>query len=175
MQPHHPVPQPTNATRFPARKRWRAFREGPMKYNRSWISLIGTCVLTAIGAAIAFAIIGAAGSAALADRQSPDPASEQAQLTSPAAPQTPAGEIYQGVVTDSRCGARHMKNSRLNPTECARLCVRQGASYVLVDGNRRYKLVGNAEALERFAGQRIRVSGTRQGETIQVSSANSLF
>jgi hypothetical protein len=146
-----------------------------MNHNRSWISLIGTCVLTAIGAAIAFAVIVAAGSAALADRQSPDAASDQAQLTSPSAPQADPGGTYQGVVTDSRCGARHMKNSRLNPTECARLCVRQGASYVLVDGNRRYKLVGSGEALEKFAGQRIRISGTRQGETIQVSSANSLF
>jgi len=144
-----------------------------MNPNRSWISLILTCVLTAIGAAIAFAIIVAAGAAA--DRQSPDASSDQAQLTSPSAPQAEVGGIYQGVVTDSRCGARHMRNSRLNPTECARFCVRQGASYVLVDGNRRYKLVGSQEALEKFAGQRIRVSGTRQGETIQVSSADSLF
>jgi hypothetical protein len=35
--------------------------------------------------------------------------------------------------------------------------------------------VGSQEALEKFAGQRIRVSGTRQGETIQVRSADSLF
>jgi len=126
----------------------------------------------AVGAAIGFAIIVAAGSAALADRQSPDSEAQgQQQTISPA----PSGGTYQGVVTDSRCGARHTRNSRLNPTECARLCVRQGASYILVDGNRRYKLVGSEEALEKFAGQRIRVSGTRQGETIQVSSADSLF
>ena len=127
----------------------------------------------AIGAALAFAIIVAGGSAALADRQSPDSEAQgQQQAISPA---SPGGESYQGVVTDSRCGARHLRNSRLNPTECARLCVRQGAKYVLVDGNRRYKLAGSEEALEKFAGQRIRVSGTRQGETIQVSSADSLF
>lgn len=126
----------------------------------------------ALGAALAFAIIVAAGSAALADRQSPDSdAQGQQQAISPA----PSGGIYQGVVTDSRCGARHIRNSRLNPTECARMCVRQGARYVLVDGNRRYKLVGSEGTLEKFAGQRIRVSGTRQGETIQVSSADALF
>jgi hypothetical protein len=44
-----------------------------------------------------------------------------------------------------------------------------------VDGNRRYKLVGSEETLAKFAGQRIRISGARQGETIQVSSAVSLF
>ena len=126
----------------------------------------------AVGAAIAFAIVVAAGSAALADRQSPDSEAQgQQQSISP----PPSGGSYQGVVTDSRCGARHTRSSRLNPTECVRICVRQGATYILVDGNRRYKLVGSEEALEKFAGQRIRISGTRQGETIQVSSANSLF
>jgi hypothetical protein len=125
----------------------------------------------ALGAALAFAVIVAAGSAALAGRQSEEP-----QLTSPAAPEAvPSGGVYEGVVTDSRCGARHLKNSHLSPAECARICVRQGASYVLVDGNRRYKLVGSEEALDKFAGQRIRISGTRQRETIQVSSAASLF
>jgi hypothetical protein len=142
-----------------------------MKRNRSWISLIGSCLLMALGAALAFAVIVAAGSAALAGRQP----SEEPQLTSPAAPEAMPGGLYQGVVTDSRCGARHFKNSRLSPAECARTCVRQGASYILVDGNRRYKLVGSEEALDKFAGQRIRISGTRQGETIQVSSAASLF
>jgi hypothetical protein len=139
--------------------------------HRSWISLIGSCLLMSLGAALAFAVIVAAGSAALAGRQS----SEGPQLTSPAAPEIAPGGLYQGLVTDSRCGARHLKNSHLSPAECARLCVRQGASYILVDGNRRYKLLGSEEALNKFAGQRIRVSGTRQGETIQVSSAASLF
>lgn len=161
MQPPGMIRQPTYA------RVWLH-----MKHRSSWVSLIGSCVLMAIGAALAFAVVVAAGSAALADRQSPDSEAQgQQQAVSPA----PAGENYQGVVTDSRCGARHARNSRLNPTECARLCVREGARYVLVDGNRRYKLVGSQEALEKFAGQRIRVSGTRQGETIQVSSADSLF
>jgi hypothetical protein len=161
MQPPGIIRQPTYA---------RVCTE--MKHRSSWLSLIGSCVLMAVGAAVAFAIIVAAGSAALADRQNPDSeAPGQQQAISPASP----GESYEGVVTDSHCGARHIRNSRLNPTECARLCVRQGARYVLVDGNRRYKLVGSQEALEKFAGQRIRVSGTRQGDTIQVSAADSLF
>lgn len=141
-----------------------------MQHNRSWISLIGSCLLMALGAAFAFAIIVAAGSAALAGRQADDP-----QLTSPAAPQTVPSGFYEGMVSDSRCGARHSKNSRLGSAECARQCVRQGSAYVLVDGNRRYKLVGSEETLAKFAGQRIRISGARQGEIIQVSSAVALF
>jgi hypothetical protein len=142
-----------------------------MQHNRSWISLIGSCFLMAVGAAFAFAIIVAAGSAALAGRQTAD----EPQLTSPAVPEVATGSLYEGMVTDSRCGARHIKNSHLNPTECTRQCVQQGASYVLVDGSRRYKLVGSEEVLAKFAGQRIRISGARQGETIQVNSAMSLF
>lgn len=142
-----------------------------MQHNRSWVSLIGSCFLMALGAAFAFAVIVAAGSAALAGRQ----ASDDPQLTSPAVPQTGAAGSYEGMVTDSRCGARHVKNSHLGTAECARECVRQGASYVLVDGNRRYKLVGSEQTLAKFAGQRIRISGARQGETIQVGSAMSLF
>src|SRR5262249_250378 len=144
---------------------------GTMEPTRSWLSLIGSCVLMALGAALAFAVIVAAGSVALADHQAPN----DTQLTSPATPDVVPGGLYEGMVTDSRCGARHLRNSRLSSAECARQCVREGASYVLVDGNRRYKLVGSQSELAKYAGQRIRVSGTRQGETIQVSSANALF
>ena len=61
MQPPGIFPQPTYA-RVPTQ----------MKHRSSWLSLIGSCVLMAVGAAVAFAIIVAAGSAALADRQNPD-------------------------------------------------------------------------------------------------------
>jgi hypothetical protein len=143
-----------------------------MKRNRSWLSLIGSCTLMALGAALALAVVGAVASAALPTHES----SDEPQLAAPTAPQVmPGGGVFEGMVTDSRCSARHTKNSRLNPAECARQCVRQGASYVLVDGNRRYRLVGSEESLEKFAGQRIRINGSRQGETIQVSSAASLF
>ena len=63
----------------------------------------------------------------------------------------------------------------MNPAECARLCVREGASYVLVDGERRYKLRGNQESLSKFAGERVKISGTREGSSIQVTSAESLL
>ena len=78
-----------------------------MQPKRSWISLIGSCLLMALGAALAFAVIVAAGSAALAGRQ----ASEDPQLTSPATPEIAPADLYQGLVTDSRCGPRHLKNS----------------------------------------------------------------
>ena len=144
-----------------------------MPRHRSWLSLITSCFLMSVAAALAFAIIVAGGSAALAGRQSP--ASDDINAPAAAAETPQAGPGFQGMVTDSRCGARHRRNSGMNPAECARLCVRQGASYVLVDGEHRYKLHGGEESLSKFAGQRIKVSGTRQGSEIQVTSAESLF
>lgn len=141
-----------------------------MKRHRSWISLVAYCGLMVFGAAFAFAVIVAGGSVALASRQH----SEDAQNTSPM-PAPPAGTAFSGMITDSRCGARHIRNSRLSSAECARACVRKGASYVLVDGGHRYTLTGNEETLERLAGIRANVTGTRQGDTIVVSAAAPLL
>ena len=141
-----------------------------MKRNRSWISLIGYCGLMVFGAAFAFAVIVAGGSVALASHQN----SEDAQNTSPMpAPRT--GTAFSGMITDSRCGARHIRNSRLSSAECARDCVRKGARYILVDGEHRYTLTGNQEALGKLAGTRANVTGTRQGDTIVVGAAAPLL
>ena len=57
--------------------------------------------------------------------------------------------------------------------ECARACFRHGASYVLVNGDRRYTLVGGESALSKLAGERANVIGTRQGDAILVNSASA--
>jgi hypothetical protein len=137
-----------------------------MKRDTSLASLIGFCLFAVLGSALAFAIIVAGGSVALASHQ----ASDEMQ-NAPLTPNSPAGTIFNGVVTDSRCGARHMRNSGMNPAECARYCVRKGASYVLVDGERRYTLIGNRDALEKLVGTRANVTGTRQGSNIVVTTA----
>src|SRR5436190_22706897 len=118
MQPWAAILQPTYAAQSP-NVRIPGRIPISMQPKRSWITLIGSCLLMALGAALAFAIIVAAGSAALAGRQS----SDGSQLASPATPEIAPGGLYQGVVTDSRCGARHLKNSHLSPAECARICV----------------------------------------------------
>jgi hypothetical protein len=44
---------------------------------------------------------------------------------------------------------------------------------VLVDGDRRYTLVGGEAALSKLAGERANVIGTRQGDAILVNSASA--
>ena len=144
---------------------------GMLRYTRSWVSLVGFCLLAVMGSALALAVIIAGGSVALASHQ----VSDEIQNATPTAPNTPAGTTFSGLVTDSRCGARHLRNSHLSPSECARACVRKGASYVLVNGERRYTLTGDEDMLGKLAGTRVNVTGTRQNDTILVSSAASLF
>jgi hypothetical protein len=162
-----------------------------VRHNRSWISLVSYCLVTVSGAALVFAIIVAGGSVALASHQSAT--AEEVQQDA-AAPQAPAdlktaapqysdqqdqsraepqhSEIasFSGLITDSYCGARHQRHSNLTPEDCARLCIRNGASYVLVNGHHRYHLSGNKESLNKLLGTRVTVTGTLAGDTIEVNS-----
>jgi hypothetical protein len=163
-----------------------------LRHNRSWISLISFCLMTAIGAALVFAIIVAGGSVALASHQSAGAEELQEDSSMPQnsaevrnnavtaqhsdlQDQAPAGphpdlSSYSGLITDSHCGARHQRHSKLTPEDCARACIRNGATYVLVNGQHRYNLSGNEESLNKLLGTRATVTGTLEGETISVSS-----
>lgn len=144
--------------------------------HRTWFSLLSYSILLALGTALVFAIVVAGGSVALASHQSAvtqetsDPASQVAPDIAPTAPAS-QGSKFTGMITDSRCGARHMRKSRLSSEECARFCYRQGASYMLVDGDHRYTLIGSEEAVGKLLGQRATVSGKQQDDAIIVDSA----
>ena len=144
-----------------------------MRKHRSWISLLGFCLGAVLVASLAFATVIAGASVALADHQAGATAEETRDL-SPATPSPqPSGSTFTGMITDSHCGPRHARNSHQNSSECARACFRRGASYVLVDGDRRYMLVGGESELSKLAGERASVIGTRQGNTILVNSASA--
>ena len=142
-----------------------------MPGKKSCVSLIGYCLLATLAAALVFALIMAGGSAALASRQQAGDNESSTQLASA----TAELQNFEGMVTDSSCGARHLRNSSRSPAECARFCVRGGAEYVLVDGERRYRLEGDRDLLEHLVGTRVSLRGMRQGETISVRSAGPVF
>jgi hypothetical protein len=167
---------------------------GGIVKHRSIISLVSYCLMTAFGAALVFAIIVAGGSVALASHQSASAGELQEDATAPlnsaqlqndsrtqqhsdqqdqapADPQHSDLSNFSGLITDSYCGARHQRHSNLTPEDCARSCIRNGATYVLVNGHHRYNLSGNEESLNKLLGTRATVTGTLQGETISVSSA----
>lgn len=148
-----------------------------MKHTRSCISLLGFCVVTVFAVALIFALIVAGGSVALASHEG----SEQAQSPGDVQDQQPAqsprseSETFSGMITDSYCGARHRRYPNMAPAECAATCIRNGAHFILVNGERRYTLSGSNESLGKLLGTRANVTGTLQGDMITVSSASPMF
>jgi hypothetical protein len=168
----------------------------------SWLALVTYCAVTALAAALSLGVLFAGASVAVAGaRSSPVSDERQAeaiaqlsqvsphrqvevvasQLSQPAnmnMKKTDEGseassKIFAGMVTDSRCGARHPMNSDKTSAQCARSCVRDGSRYVLVDGEKKLVLEGNDIELEKLAGERVEVLGRLEGDAIRVSSVRT--
>lgn len=81
-----------------------------------------------------------------------------------------ADRTYEGMITDSHCGAKHSAAIGRTATDCTLICVHQGEQFVVVDGDTTYLLEGDAIALKRLAGRPVRIVGTLIGRTISVTS-----
>jgi hypothetical protein len=134
--------------------------------NYSWLELVGFCVAVSFAAALGIAALVAGTTLGVAFAQSlAHPAVVHAGSQHPDS----GSRTFSGVITDSTCGARHV-DSRKSPEECARMCVRNSAKYVLVNGDKRYGLVGQKIELNKLLGQRANVNGTLDGDSINVNS-----
>lgn len=83
------------------------------------------------------------------------------------------GQKYEGMITDTHCGARHSAAIGLSAADCARACVHGGNSFALVDGDTVYVLDGDAATLKKMAGQRVHIIGTLNGNKISVSAVTT--
>ncbi len=87
---------------------------------------------------------------------------------------TSSSQTFTGVVSDSMCGAKHMMPG--DPVACAHACLKQGSKYALVVGDKVYTLETSdksaTDELDKLIGQKAKVSGTANGDTIQVSSVS---
>lgn len=130
------------------------------KKNRSWIVLILFCttVVTALALAIVFASVTIMSAAAQPAEQSSTP--EAAPV-----------RTFSGVITDAHCGAKHKLRDEA-PADCTRICVRDGSRYVLVDGDKIYELRGDIVQLNRSAGERVTLTGSLRGNTIDITAMN---
>lgn len=81
-----------------------------------------------------------------------------------AAPQT-----FTGVVTDAMCGKDHAMMGVKPDAKCVTECVKDGSKYALVVGDNVYEL-SDQKAPEKFAAQKVKVTGTLSGKIIQVQS-----
>jgi hypothetical protein len=83
-------------------------------------------------------------------------------------------QTYEGVVTDTHCGAKHSAAIGKTAADCARACVHGGEEFALVDGDTIYRLEGDQMLLKRVAGQRVRVVGTLKGNRLTVTSITAI-
>ncbi|HUO13556.1 MAG TPA: hypothetical protein VMX38_01115 [Verrucomicrobiae bacterium] len=92
-----------------------------------------------------------------------------------ALPAMAATEIFTGKVSDTMCGAKHKEG--IPPAECVRACVKHGAKYALVIGDKVYTLdtpnQATKDELYKLAWEDAKVTGTASGDTISVKSVSA--
>jgi len=130
---------------------------------RLWIEMILAGSAIACIVALFLATLGSAAGAGGAESETKQP-----EQTSPVGTQ-----VYEGIITDTRCGAKHSAAVGLAAADCTRACVHRGDSFALVDGDKTYTLQGKPAELKRVAGERVKVTGTLNGTTISVASVAS--
>jgi hypothetical protein len=125
---------------------------------RLWIQIVALATAIACGLALLIATLGAAANVAAGG--------ESSQGTEA----SPAAQTYEGLITDTHCGAKHQASIAKSAADCARVCVHGGAQFALIDGEKAYVLDGNLALLKRIAGQRAKIVGSLSGNTITVAS-----
>ncbi|MBZ5515672.1 MAG: hypothetical protein LAN62_12690 [Acidobacteriia bacterium] len=82
----------------------------------------------------------------------------------------PKEKTFLGNISDDMCGLKHEMAGKTS-AECTLECVKMGGKYVLADTvNRKVYKLSDQERPQQFAGQKVKVTGTLQGDTIHVAS-----
>lgn len=138
---------------------------------RSVLALFAFCATVTAVASMVLAIVlaGATVAFAIAGEAAWGLTSEPGQTAQPPSRET----LFAGMITDDRCSARHVPSSDSSPAECVQACVRKGAHYMLVDGDKSYRLDGSEDKFSKVAGQRANVLGELSGDTIRVSAVST--
>jgi hypothetical protein len=74
-----------------------------------------------------------------------------------------------GVVGDAMCGLKHTMKG-MSDAQCTRACIKEGSKYALIVGQTVYILEGDEKDLDKYAGQKVTVIGTVNGESVAVKS-----
>jgi hypothetical protein len=143
-------------------------RRTVLSNRRSWLAIVRFYATPALVIALGCAILFASVVVAFAVARGGEPVVATTPET-----HSRGERMFVGLVTDDHCGARHEMDSGMNSSECTKMCVRNGSRYVLVQGNKRYLLVGSESKLDGLAGQRANIAGILNGKTIKLSSTNS--
>ncbi len=75
--------------------------------------------------------------------------------------------VYYGNISDAMCGAKHMM---ADARKCTLACVKGGEKYVFVTSGQVVKITNqNFAGLEQYAGEHVKVTGTRSGGSITIA------
>jgi len=124
-----------------------------------WIELVLLGTAVALALALLIATLGAAAVTAVGQTGQVRPSG--------------GDNSFEGMISCSRCGAKHQPALDHSASNCVRVCVHGGAAFALIDDDAIYFLDGDVVSLKRLAGQRARVTGTRTGNRIRVVSITS--
>lgn len=80
-----------------------------------------------------------------------------------------APKTFTGTITDAMCGNDHKMMNVKPDSKCVTDCIKMGSKYTLLDGANVYEL-SDQKAPEKFAGQKVKVTGTLDGKTLKVTS-----
>src|ERR1700674_2532331 len=84
-------------------------------------------------------------------------------------------KTFTGTVSDSMCGAKHEMAG--DDAGCTRACVSKGSKYALVVGDKVYTLETTdktaLQTLDKQAGAKATVTGTVNGDVLEVSSVSA--
>jgi hypothetical protein len=83
-----------------------------------------------------------------------------------------ADKKWTGKISDSMCGKSHGDNGGTiaKDHDCTVKCVKGGAQYVFIVGEKIYKLADQKNpALEQGAGHTVEITGTMKGDTITIT------
>jgi len=86
-----------------------------------------------------------------------------------AGPGRAAANTFVGNIGDSMCGAKHMMPGE-SDKDCTLGCVKEGAKYILIDPSGKIYQLSDQKTPEPFAGAKVKVTGTLNGDTINVDS-----
>lgn len=75
-------------------------------------------------------------------------------------------ETWKGTVSDSMCGAKHVKATK-DDMACAQKCVKGGSPAVFIVGDKVFK-IDNQDAVKDHVGHKVTLDGSMAGDTIHV-------
>lgn len=134
--------------------------------KRLWVGTVVVSTAVALASALILVLISTTAVSLFASPQSLEMPVSHLMAGNP--------QTFDGVITDSHCGAKHVTDTGQSAAGCTRLCVKSGSGYALVSGETVFVLNGDSAFLDRFAGERVKIWGSLEGSQIRVDSVEPL-